>query len=64
VASALVGLGETCGELILVVSGVRAPQVERLGVDSSHPLGLSLDGESDALDVPSLRRSAIARRIA
>jgi diacylglycerol kinase family enzyme/membrane-associated phospholipid phosphatase len=27
------------------VRGVRALQVERLGVDSSHPLGLSLDGE-------------------
>ena len=29
------------------VPGVRALQVERLGVDSSHPLGLSLDGELD-----------------
>ena len=29
------------------VPGVRALQVERLGVDSPHPLGLSLDGELD-----------------
>jgi len=29
------------------VPGVRALQVERLGVDSSHPLGPSLDGELD-----------------
>ncbi len=29
------------------VPGVRALQVERLGVDSSHPLGLPLDGELD-----------------
>ncbi|MBV9319948.1 MAG: phosphatase PAP2 family protein [Mycobacterium sp.] len=29
------------------VAGVRALQVERLSVDSPHPLGLSLDGELD-----------------
>jgi diacylglycerol kinase family enzyme len=29
------------------VPGVRALQVERLGVDSPRPLGLSLDGELD-----------------
>ena len=29
------------------VPGVRALQVERLGVDSSHPLGLSVDGDLD-----------------
>jgi diacylglycerol kinase family enzyme len=29
------------------VPGVRALQVERVGVDSSRPLGLSLDGELD-----------------
>jgi hypothetical protein len=44
-AQRLVGLGEICGELILVVRGFGALQVERLGGDSSYPLGLSLDGE-------------------
>jgi hypothetical protein len=39
------------------VPGVRARQVERLAVDSPHPLGLSLDGELDGNLPGSSKRS-------